>query len=119
MLSSPEPPLSVSSPVSPERILLPLFPVRVLFKALPVALILEDPKRYRFSTSSDNVKLTLERIISVPSENKLFSFNYYQRDWIASIIHENIIGFQFHPERSGIHGLRLLDYFVKFLLKGK
>lgn len=57
--------------------------------------------------------------ISVPSENKLFSFNYYQRDWIASIIHENIIGFQFHPERSGIHGLRLLDYFVKFLLKGK
>ncbi|WP_288262957.1 imidazole glycerol phosphate synthase subunit HisH [uncultured Prochlorococcus sp.] len=57
--------------------------------------------------------------ISVPAENKLFSFNYYQRDWIASIIHENIIGFQFHPERSGIHGLRLLDYFVEFLLKQK
>ena len=57
--------------------------------------------------------------ISVPSENKLFSFNYYQKDWIASIIHENIIGFQFHPERSGFHGLRLLDYFVNFLLKQK
>ena len=55
--------------------------------------------------------------VSVPIENKLHSFNYYGKEWIASIYKENIIGFQFHPERSGMKGLELLDYSAKLLLK--
>ena len=53
----------------------------------------------------------------VPFANRLHTFNYYKKEWIASIIKENIVGFQFHPERSGSQGLLLLDYFAKFLLK--
>ena len=30
----------------------------------------------------------------------------------------NVAGFQFHPERSGLEGLRFLDAFVKRLLAG-
>ena len=52
----------------------------------------------------------------VPFENRLHTFNYYKREWIASIIKENIVGFQFHPERSGLQGLKILDYFSKYLL---
>tara|TARA_B100000401_G_scaffold406236_1_gene321641 strand:- start:286 stop:1740 length:1455 start_codon:yes stop_codon:yes gene_type:complete len=53
----------------------------------------------------------------VPLKNRLHTFTYYQKEWIASIIKENIVGFQFHPERSGLQGLLMLDYFVKLLLK--
>ena len=52
----------------------------------------------------------------VPFKNRLHTFNYYKKEWIASIIKENIVGFQFHPERSGLQGLQLLDYFAKYLL---
>ena len=31
----------------------------------------------------------------------------------AAINHENVMGFQFHPEKSGIQGLGLLDMFLK------
>lgn len=34
-------------------------------------------------------------------------------------LRENIAGFQFHPERSGIEGLRLLGTFIDFLLAGR
>ncbi len=54
---------------------------------------------------------------AVPFNNRLHTFNYYQKEWTASIIKENILGFQFHPERSGLQGLLMLDYFAKLLLK--
>lgn len=34
-------------------------------------------------------------------------------------LREKIAGFQFHPERSGIEGLRLLGTFLDFLLEGR
>ena len=54
---------------------------------------------------------------NVPLDNIMHTFNYYQKEWIASIIKDNIVGFQFHPERSGLQGLKILDYFAKLLLK--
>lgn len=53
----------------------------------------------------------------VPEKYKLHTFEYCQFNWIASVKKDNIIGFQFHPERSGKQGLKLLDNFIKVLLK--
>lgn len=34
---------------------------------------------------------------------------------IAAIFNENFIGFQFHPEKSGLHGIKLLDHSINYL----
>ncbi len=38
----------------------------------------------------------------------------YGYDFIAGIEHENILGVQFHPEKSHKYGMKLLENFVKY-----
>ena len=40
-------------------------------------------------------------------------FKYGGKSQVASINYKNIIGTQFHPEISGLSGLKLIDYFLK------
>ena len=40
-------------------------------------------------------------------------FNYGGKSLVASIKYNNIIGTQFHPEISGLSGLKLINYFLK------
>ena len=49
---------------------------------------------------------------SLPKINQLNTFEYNHNCWIGSIMKDNIIGFQFHPERSVKQGLKFLDYYV-------
>ena len=42
---------------------------------------------------------------------------YYDIDVPAIVKKNNIVGFQFHPEKSGMNGLKLLKYTIKDLLK--
>ena len=53
----------------------------------------------------------------VPNKYTLHTFEYFNSNWIGSVKKDNIIGFQFHPERSGKRGLRLLDNYMKLILK--
>ena len=39
---------------------------------------------------------------------------YYGTDFLAGFIHENIIGLQFHPERSSKNGIYLLNRFANY-----
>lgn len=45
-------------------------------------------------------------------ENSLCTTNYNE-DFSSIIYHENIYGFQFHPEKSQISGLKLLKNFIE------
>ena len=56
----------MSLPSPPSKVLSPLFPLITLAALFPVALILEEPVRYKFSTLLEAVKLTDEKIVSVP-----------------------------------------------------
>jgi glutamine amidotransferase len=39
---------------------------------------------------------------------------YYGIDFTAGICRENIMGVQFHPEKSHKYGMKLLDNYVKY-----
>ena len=44
----------------------------------------------------------------VPTENITYYCNYAGNDFVAAVNKNNVSGFQFHPERSGIAGLNIL-----------
>jgi glutamine amidotransferase len=50
--------------------------------------------------------------VETDAKNVLLSCHYADRDFAASVKCENILGYQFHPERSGEAGLRLLKTFI-------
>ncbi len=50
------------------------------------------------------------------NEDIVTSFSDYGRDFISSIRKENIFAFQFHPEKSQLVGLKIIDNFVKIEL---
>ena len=43
----------------------------------------------------------------------LAHYKYFKKDIIAIIGHENIVGTQFHPEKSGLDGIKLLKNFLR------
>ena len=47
------------------------------------------------------------------SQNLLAEYNYGGHQITAAICHENIMGCQFHPEKSGRIGLNILDTFIE------
>lgn len=47
------------------------------------------------------------------SENDVLVYAQYGYRFVAGLEHENIIGVQFHPEKSHKFGMKLLDNFVK------
>ena len=50
----------------------------------------------------------------IPDNNKISnSYINYENKICSSIEQENIFGLQFHPEKSNINGLKILDNFVK------
>lgn len=49
---------------------------------------------------------------SVDVNNVLATVTYGQKELIVAVTHENVTGVQFHPEKSGIPGLRTLKNFV-------
>ena len=67
-VSLPDPPRKLSFPDSPFNVFSPLLPLMVLSRSLPVAFTLEEPKRYKFSTLLEAVKVAEDQIKSVPSE---------------------------------------------------
>jgi len=54
---------------------------------------------------------------NIPDESLLFSTTYQGLALTAAVHVDNLIGFQFHPERSGIDGIELLSASVKHLLE--
>ena len=46
-----------------------------------------------------------------------FISNYSDQEFIAAVRKDNIAGFQFHPERSGIDGLTILSDEILKLIK--
>lgn len=46
-------------------------------------------------------------------ENEMFYFNHPDALQAAGLCKGNVVGFQFHPEKSGPSGYRLLDYFLR------
>lgn len=52
----------------------------------------------------------------IPSDYVLYSTTYQGLNLVAAVHVGNIIGFQFHPERSGLDGLHLLATSITYLL---
>jgi glutamine amidotransferase len=38
----------------------------------------------------------------------------YDRPFVSAVARDNVVAFQFHPERSGRLGLRVLDNFLRW-----
>ena len=55
--------------------------------------------------------------LEVPKKYIIFQCNYAGVKFVAGINKDNITGFQFHPERSGLDGLRLLSNEILRLTK--
>ena len=55
--------------------------------------------------------------LKVPKKDIIFQCNYAGEKFVAGINKGNITGFQFHPERSGLDGLRLLSNEILRLTK--
>jgi glutamine amidotransferase len=49
--------------------------------------------------------------VDVPQENVLF-MTYYGKEFVSGVIKDNIIGVQFHPEKSHVFGMNFLKGFV-------
>ena len=48
-------------------------------------------------------------------KNELLGYYNFGKEKIAAIIgKDNVLGFQFHPEKSGLEGIKLLKNFLKF-----
>jgi imidazole glycerol phosphate synthase, glutamine amidotransferase subunit len=54
---------------------------------------------------------------SSEDKSKASSFCDYGINFCSSVAHENIWGCQFHPERSGVSGLKLLSNFINEIKK--
>ena len=50
-------------------------------------------------------------------DNMIASTKYYNQEFCSVIKKGNIYGTQFHPEKSGINGLKLLENFIKLTKK--
>jgi len=48
-------------------------------------------------------------------ENNVIATSYYQTEFDCAINNKNIFGFQFHPEKSHINGIRLFKNFSEIL----
>ena len=57
--------------------------------------------------------------IAFPFNNKniMAKCKYYDISFPAIVKKNNVVGFQFHPEKSGMNGLKLLKFTIKDLLK--
>jgi glutamine amidotransferase len=47
------------------------------------------------------------------NEEDVLTKTYYGHDFVSSIMKDNILGVQFHPEKSLKYGMKFLDNFVK------
>jgi glutamine amidotransferase len=72
--------------------------IHPLFKGIPVPMRFYFVHSFYFSTSN--------------RENVL-STSYYGNDFAAAIVKDNIMGVQFHPEKSHKYGMLLLKNFVE------
>jgi glutamine amidotransferase len=71
----------------------------ILFKDVP------ENERYYFTHSY---------IMSEVESDVCIATNDYGQDSIAVLERENIFGTQFHPEKSRLHGLKIIDNFIRF-----
>ena len=50
----------------------------------------------------------------IKSEDSILTYSYNNNfKFVSSICFDNVLGFQFHPEKSGINGINLLDNILK------
>ncbi len=47
------------------------------------------------------------------NENNILGHTNYEASFVSAVIKDNIMGLQFHPEKSQKNGLRLLENFIK------
>lgn len=72
-------------------------------------LILDDLKNSRFYFVHSYYA------VNVPTENILATTNYAGLEFVSAVIQDNVIGVQFHPEKSHRFGMQFLKNFVEQL----
>lgn len=50
--------------------------------------------------------------VEIPNKTDIMAISNYNYDFVSAIAKDNIIGFQFHPEKSHSSGLKLLKKFI-------
>ena len=81
---------------------------------------IETPKEKLFSKKFNNHEFFFNHGYSFQGNNKyILSKTNFGGSFASAIMKENIIGFQFHPEKSQKAGLQLLKSTINFLIKHK
>jgi glutamine amidotransferase len=73
-------------------------------KQSPVINDLSEKSRYYFVHSY---------FVDCNNQNDILGTTYYGQDFVSAFQHENIIGMQFHPEKSHLFGMEILKNFSK------
>ena len=53
--------------------------------------------------------------VDCKDENDILSLSNYGRNFVSSFSKDNIMGTQFHPEKSHPEGFKILENFVKYV----
>ena len=67
-----------------------------------------------YYTHSYFVPTTIERSGQVLTDAPVAADTHYIKTFAAAVEHENVMGVQFHPEKSSAAGLRILKNFLEF-----
>ena len=87
--------------------------VKISAEHAPKDLISEIKNNFFYFTHSFGIKL----YIKIPESNAIYYYKSFNNEKIiGAVINKNIAGCQFHPEKSGEKGSRLLCSTIKFLL---
>ncbi|MFC1508428.1 imidazole glycerol phosphate synthase subunit HisH [Candidatus Omnitrophota bacterium] len=75
-------------------------------KESPIAMGLEDDARFYFVHSYH---------LAFENEDDILTLTEYGYEFVSAVAHDNILGVQFHPEKSHKFGMKLLKNFVELI----
>ena len=74
-------------------------------------------KKTVFDQSFNQYFLHSYAVTNIEESKILYKCNYGGQTFIAAVKDKNLAGLQFHPERSGNEGIKILNTLVKLLIK--
>jgi glutamine amidotransferase len=73
-----------------------------------------EQNEFVYYTHSYFVPTTISRNEQAQGEDPVAAGTHYIKTFAAAVEHENVMGVQFHPEKSSAAGLRILKNFLEF-----
>lgn len=77
----------------------------------------KDAKLFHGIENGNDFYFTHSYYVDVDDKNIVIGTTEYELEFASCVIHNQIVGVQFHPEKSGSNGSKLLENFFKYYVK--